>query len=106
MPKNKKAKIGGRYIEDQAQKEETGTSSEIIQKRISKYHEDTNEIWLNANRVYDVLKDEDVEENDVLRNIKETSRNCISPCRWYSKKDIIFMLSEVCGMDAKSEEDK
>jgi hypothetical protein len=100
MPK--KAKIGNRLNE--VKFEETGTNAERIQKKIEKTTAKTKEIWLNSGRIYDILKDEDVEADDVLRNLKETSRNCISPCTWYSKKDIVFMLSKICGMEAKSEE--
>jgi len=102
MPK--KAKIGNRSNEFKF--EETGTNAERIQKKIEKTTADTEEIWLKAGRVYDILKDEDVETDDVLRNLKETSRDCISPCKWYQKKDIVFMLSEICGMEAKLEEKK
>ena len=102
MPK--KAKIGSRVNEQTFV--ETGTNAEIIQKRIAKTSEETTEIWLNADRVYDILRDEEVESDDTLRRLKEVSRNSISPCRWYPKEDIVFMLSEICNMEAKPEEEK
>ncbi len=104
MPK--KAKTGNRMKENV--QEDIRTNAEIIQQKVSRYQEEVNEVWLSAGRIYDILKDEDVESDDILRKLKQISHNSISSCRWYNKQDIIFMLSEICSLkvEVKSEEGK
>ena len=70
----KKSKIGGRNIEQDI-KEEKGSNLEVIQRRIDRSHENTIELWLNNKRIYQILREFDISDNENLNKLKEETKN-------------------------------